>query len=86
MNNIKEIVFAPEEFLKEIRYFYSKGLKYLNIVTNLQNTEWGYIQPENEPYVSNYRFSDDEKTKIGFVSYGFSMTENKIGCLGLVLY
>lgn len=86
MNNAKEISFAPNEYLKEIRYYYSKGLKYLNIVTTEQNQEWGYIQPEDELYLTCYRFEEDSNLKIGIVSFGFSLTENKVGCLAFVLF
>ena len=80
--------FANDETVRELRFFFDKGLKYLAISTNKQETEWGVKTEEMEPYILSLRVDDDaDKNRFfGPLRFGFSLNGNKFGALNFVVY
>ena len=84
MGNSKEISFKPNEKIKEIRYYYLKGIKYLCLETDLQKMEWGFKDEEIEPYIVCLR-PQQEATKLEDIRFGFSLSGNKFTCMNFIL-
>lgn len=71
-----------------MRFCFEKGLKYLAISTDKQETEWGLKSEEMEPYVLNLKAdqSEDARQLMGPLGFGFSLNANKFGTLHFVVF
>ena len=87
-SNTKEMEFSPDESVREVCFYFDKGLKYLSITTDKQEIEWGVRNEDIEPYILNFRIAQDDKQKrlFGPLKFGFSLNGNKFGTLQFVLY
>ena len=77
-----------KESIREISFFYEKGLKYLSIVTDKQEKEWGVRNEDMEPYILNLRVEqvEEEIKLLGPLKFGFSLNGNKFGTIQFVVY
>lgn len=80
--------FSPGESVREIRFYFEKGLKYLAIATDKQEVEWGLKNEQMEPYLLNLRVEqrEDANRFLGPLGFGFSLNGNKFGTLHFVVF
>ena len=87
-SNSKKIEFLRDENLKEIRFYFEKGLKYIAILTDNQEVEWGIKNENVEPYINSLRVNQENKKQniLGPVRFGFSLNGNKFGALNFSVF